>query len=39
MSASRRRTIRNMCVQIRSDSGPHHLEDVENGKDQVEEEL
>jgi hypothetical protein len=33
MSASRRRTIRNMCVQIRYDSGPHHLEDVENGKD------
>jgi hypothetical protein len=28
-----------MCVQIRYDSGLHHLEDVENGKDQVKEKL
>jgi hypothetical protein len=32
MSVSRRGTKRNMCAQIRFDSGPHHLEDVENGK-------
>jgi hypothetical protein len=39
MSSSGRRTIRNMCVQIRSDSEPYRFEGVENGKDQVKEEL
>jgi hypothetical protein len=39
MSASEEGTIRNMCVQMRSDNGTRRLEDVENGKNRVEEEL
>jgi hypothetical protein len=39
MSASGEGTIRNMCTQIRSDTGAQRLEDVENGENQGEEEL
>jgi hypothetical protein len=35
MSVSEEGTIRNMCVQIRSDNGTRRLEDVGNGKNQV----
>jgi hypothetical protein len=39
MSASGEMSIRGMRIQIGDNSGPINSEDVENGKNQVEEEL